>query len=86
MPLYEFNCSDCGIFDEWRSLAESNAPASCPTCKETARRIFSPPGVLSNSLRLKQENSEPQLVKRDREPQQPRFGSHGGDRPWMIGH
>ncbi|PSB51150.1 zinc ribbon domain-containing protein, partial [Chroococcidiopsis cubana CCALA 043] len=31
MPLYEFRCDDCGVFDEWRSLAECNNPAHCPT-------------------------------------------------------
>ncbi|GAP99822.1 hypothetical protein NIES2104_63880 [Leptolyngbya sp. NIES-2104] len=48
--------------------------------------MFSPPAVLSSSLRLKQENREPQLVKRDREPKAPQLQNHSGSRPWMIGH
>ena len=86
MPLYEFRCEDCGVFDLWRSLSESSAPAHCPDCKEPARRIFSPPAILSNSLRLKQENSEPQVMKRKVEPEAPKARSHTGGRPWMIGH
>ncbi|PSB00580.1 FmdB family zinc ribbon protein [Merismopedia glauca] len=87
MPLYEFKCHDCGIFDAWRSLAESNHPANCPTCEQPAKRIFSPPtALLSGSLRLKTENPEPQLVKRDREPKSPKVKNHNGGRPWMIGH
>lgn len=87
MPLYEFKCDTCGIFDTWRSLAEYNHPTNCPTCKQPATRIFSPPtAILSGSLRLKTENPEPQLVKRDREPKQPRVKHHNGSRPWMIGH
>ncbi|MBC7971446.1 MAG: zinc ribbon domain-containing protein, partial [Verrucomicrobia bacterium] len=31
MPLYEFKCDDCGVFDQWRPIAECNDPASCPT-------------------------------------------------------
>jgi putative FmdB family regulatory protein len=86
MPLYEFRCSDCGVFEIWRAIAESSSPAHCPDCNETSRRIFSPPALLSGSLRLKQEQRDPQLVKRDRELTQPRVRQHSGSRPWMIGH
>jgi putative FmdB family regulatory protein len=86
MPLYEFRCSECGIFDEWRTMAECNVPAYCPSCNTVGRRIFSAPMVLSGSLRLKRENPEPQLVKRDREPEQPRAKAHTEGRPWMISH
>ncbi|MDZ4874443.1 MAG: hypothetical protein CLLPBCKN_003839 [Chroococcidiopsis cubana SAG 39.79] len=37
--------------------------------------------LLSGSMRLKQENPEPKLVKRDREPEQPHLRSHTGSRP-----
>lgn len=86
MPLYEFQCNDCGMFDLWRSMAESSDPAHCPGCHEPGRRIFSPPNVLSGSLRLKRENTDPQLIKRDREPVAPKVQNHSGSRPWMIGH
>ncbi|MDV2990905.1 MAG: hypothetical protein N4J56_000559 [Chroococcidiopsis sp. SAG 2025] len=85
MPLYEFRCDDCGVFDEWRSLAECNNPANCPTCEEPAKKVFAPPMLLSDSIRLKQE-SEPKLVKRDRELEQPRLRTHPNGRPWMINH
>ena len=86
MPLYEFQCKDCGIFEEWRSLSKSSDPAYCPTCKERGKRIFSAPAILSGSLRLKKENPEPQLVRRESQPEQPRVKNHTGGRPWMIGH
>ncbi|MBF2000675.1 MAG: zinc ribbon domain-containing protein [Synechococcales cyanobacterium C42_A2020_086] len=87
MPLYEFCCSTCGMFDQWRSMAESSAPAYCPTCQQLGKRIFSPPAVqLSGSLRLKQEAREPRVEKRDAEPATPTFKSHNGGRPWMISH
>ncbi|MBM0744025.1 zinc ribbon domain-containing protein [Phormidium sp. CLA17] len=86
MPLYEFQCKECGVFDVWRSLAESSDPANCPTCEEPGRRLFSPPALLSGSLRLKRENPEPQLVKRESEQIAARARQHSGSRPWMIGH
>jgi putative FmdB family regulatory protein len=89
MPLYEFRCQDCGIFDEWRTMNESNRAAHCPNCQELAKRIFSIPGIqLNGALRLtKTANPEPRLVnKTDTDPQQrTRVKSHGG-RPWMINH
>lgn len=86
MPLYEFRCDECGVFDEWRTMAECSVPAYCPSCQQTARRIFSPLAMLSGSLRLKKESPEPQLVKRDQEPERPQLKNHTGGRPWMIGH
>lgn len=87
MPLYEYNCDECGIFDQWRSMAESSHPTDCPTCQVPAKRIFSPPMLLNGSLRLsKKANPEPQLVQRTSEPKPPKAQSHNGGRPWMIGH
>lgn len=86
MPLYEFRCDECGLFDEWRAMSECNAPASCPSCQQPGRRVFSAPMVLSGSLRLKRENPEPQLVKRELEPKPSKVKDHKGGRPWMISH
>lgn len=89
MPLYEFRCQTCGVFDQWRTMAECHQPAICPTCEQAAKRIISPPAVkLSGSLRLRQENPEPQLVQRSQasDPQPPKNRTHTGGRPWMIGH
>ncbi len=88
MPLYEFKCDQCGVFDQWRTMAESSQPAHCPTCQESARRLFSAPMLLSGSLRLgKKADPEPQLVQRSsQEPVAPKVQSHAGGRPWMISH
>ena len=65
MPLYDFKCETCGIFDKWRPLAEADPPVLCPSCETVAKRIFSPPIILTGKLRLKgQENREPQVIKR----------------------
>jgi putative FmdB family regulatory protein len=86
MPLYEYRCQDCGVFEEWRSLSEVSLPSYCPTCQRPGKRIFSPPAVLGGAFRLKQGNPEPQLIQRDLEPQPQRIKSHTGGRPWMISH
>ena len=89
MPLYEFRCPDCGIFDEWRSMTDRAHPATCPNCQQSATKILSIPGIqLNGAIRLKKtENPEPQLVKKGEvDPdKRTRPRSHGG-RPWMINH
>lgn len=87
MPLYEYKCQDCGVFDAWRSLTERDCAPDCPTCDLPSHRIFSPPtAMLSGSLRLKVENPEPKLVKKDLEPKKQTIKHHTGGRPWAIGH
>jgi putative FmdB family regulatory protein len=89
MPLYEFRCKDCGIFDEWRSIADRTHPANCPQCQQSANRILSIPSIqLNGAIRLtKTANPEPQLAtKREVDPdKRTKVRSHGG-RPWMLGH
>lgn len=91
MPLYEFRCDTCGLFDSWRSLAEANLPAFCPTCDQPGRRIFSAPAVkLSSafpSVSGRSGSGEPTLVNRgDREPPPARFQHQTCGRPWMLNH
>jgi putative FmdB family regulatory protein len=89
MPLYEFKCDDCGVFDQWRPMAESNLPAHCPTCQEPGKRIFNAPMLLNGALRLsKKANPEPQLVQRSPQepPKTPKWRNHADGRPWMINH
>jgi putative FmdB family regulatory protein len=88
MPLYEYKCSECGVFDEWKTIAEYNKPANCPTCQKQATRLFSPPMLLNSSLRLsKKANPEPQLIQKSGiEPNKSKLSSHPEGRPWMISH
>jgi putative FmdB family regulatory protein len=88
MPLYEFRCRTCGVFDAWRTITDRSSPAPCPSCQDVSQRIFSAPALqLSGSLRLKVEDPEPQRVKREIDPTaRTRVRSHSGGRPWMLGH
>lgn len=40
MPVYDYQCSDCGIFSELRPMALSKAPCDCPDCGQSAPRVF----------------------------------------------
>jgi putative FmdB family regulatory protein len=41
MPLYEYYCSSCdGVFEQLRSIRESDEPYPCPECNREAPRIM----------------------------------------------
>ena len=39
MPIYEFECEDCG--ERFEELVAADASASCPACGADGRRLFS---------------------------------------------
>ncbi len=47
MPIYEYECTKCGVFEQSQRI--SDAPlAKCPTCRRKVRRLIS-----STSFQLK---------------------------------
>ncbi len=47
MPRYGYRCGSCGEeFDIERPVGEAGAPADCPFCGQTARRVFHSPKLL----------------------------------------
>jgi len=42
MPLYEYECGQCGNKFEMRKRFTEGASAECPECRATAQRVFSP--------------------------------------------
>ena len=92
MPLYEYNCRDCGDFEILRSLSQYNAPMLCPQCNVLAVKILSVPNINLNSGSFsaidKINSAEPRLVKQKKlEPTKPRYQStNNSSRPWMVSH
>jgi len=40
MPVYEYNCEECGPFTKLRGLDQSSQPANCPECGASSPKIF----------------------------------------------
>lgn len=40
MPIYEYRCANCGIFEKMQKISE-NALEKCPSCGGEAERIIS---------------------------------------------
>jgi putative FmdB family regulatory protein len=86
MPVYEFSCaSGCDNYEVWRSIDTRQNDTDCPGCGNPGNRVFSPPMTLSGSFRLKQEASEPRLVRKEvrEESAKPRLRESAA-RPWMV--
>lgn len=71
MPLYEFECSRCGRFDVWLRISETGQDTDCPTCRQAAQRVYTPPGLLRTSPELRRARAieersahEPEVVQR----------------------
>lgn len=88
MPIYEFLCEDCGVFEERRSFEEAGNPADCPGCDTAARRVYSMPNLktmptaLSTAMnRTEKSAHEPQVTRRPEGgtlPGMRYMPSHGG--------
>src|SRR5437588_5996681 len=40
MPIYEYRCEHCGVFEEMQRITDPPL-ARCPTCKRKVRRLIS---------------------------------------------
>jgi putative FmdB family regulatory protein len=46
MPKYEYDCSRCGSFSDFRPLAEYELPVPCPNCgTESPRAVLCFPAI-----------------------------------------
>jgi putative FmdB family regulatory protein len=72
MPLYEFNCEQCGPFTELRRVSECDMPAQCPECNLSALRMISVPrlAIMEKNNRTAWERNE----KSAHEPRQVKSG------------
>ena len=98
MPLYEYSCSNHGVFESMGSMARSDEPASCPSCAAPADRILSkvrgsklPAAQVKARDRNERSRHEPKVVKGQKKPQRspgerPKLQRSHGPRPWALEH
>jgi putative FmdB family regulatory protein len=39
MPIYDFECRQCGAFDAIRKVSERDSAVACPSCRAPASRV-----------------------------------------------
>jgi putative FmdB family regulatory protein len=66
MPVYDYKCSDHGIFFELASMDDHALPAPCPQCQvPSARIILMPPGILNMDKDKKQAMDRNEAAKHE---------------------
>ena len=60
MPVYEYECEQCGVITALKKMSESSMPACCETCGAESPRIMSAPrrAVMEKSQRTAHERNE----------------------------
>ncbi|MFC2991368.1 zinc ribbon domain-containing protein [Halomonas tibetensis] len=71
MPLYDYKCSEHGLFHELATLAESAEPKSCPTCGTLSARVI----LLSPALRAMDSATRDAMDRNERSQYEPRFST-----------
>lgn len=49
MPRYNYECTSCGPFAAWATIAASDEPAECPSCDAPSERALAAPFVGSGA-------------------------------------
>ena len=44
MPIYEYECPQCGVIEIWQKLSEGNR-RKCPDCRKSIKRLVSAPSL-----------------------------------------
>lgn len=72
MPLYTYDCPDCGPFQASRSLADFDSDAACPGCATQSPRSLAAPTLLAMPAGKRQAYARneksawsPDVVRRD---------------------
>jgi putative FmdB family regulatory protein len=96
MPLYEYRCSDHGVFEAMGRMSRSGEPGSCPACEASAPRILSSVrgAQLERSQVIARDRNErsahePRLVETKKKVatgERPKPQRSHGQRPWVLEH
>jgi len=71
MPIFEYYCDRCGVFETIITLNETGDRIFCPNCRSESQRLFSPPsfyrpfsGIRHKVLHRVEKGREPQVVRK----------------------
>ncbi|MEL6520741.1 MAG: zinc ribbon domain-containing protein [Pseudomonadota bacterium] len=77
MPVYEYECQDCGAFEAPGSLATFDAPSSCPTCGAPSPRVL----LTAPSISVMNNHRRRAIATNERSSDSPKRASHHGLTP-----
>ena len=72
MPVYDYDCADCGPFSAWGTMVRSAEACACPTCGRPSERQLARPhlatmnGKLRKAMdRAERSSAEPRVAKKE---------------------
>lgn len=54
MPVYEYECVECGVFSTINPMSRATEPCTCPECGQSSSRKISAPFLAGMSAPLRQ--------------------------------
>ncbi|WP_299675802.1 zinc ribbon domain-containing protein [uncultured Roseobacter sp.] len=81
MPIYEYQCTDCGVFEDTAPMSAFADPCDCPACGQSAPRVmFSVPHIsgMASATRRAHETNERSADSPKRSAHAPGCGCCGG--------
>ncbi|MBE0488691.1 MAG: zinc ribbon domain-containing protein [Halomonas sp.] len=71
MPLYDYKCSEHGLFQELATLSESAEPKPCPRCRALSARVI----MISRALHSMDSATRNAIDRNERSKHEPRFST-----------
>ena len=73
MPLYDYECGECGPFRDWQSMSAAAGPIDCPDCGIPAPRAITAPFIANMNphnrvahQRNEKSADQPEVMSRER--------------------
>ena len=63
MPIYDYQCDDCGIFEYWGNINDEYV--KCNSCERIAKRIISPSRFILKGDGWSADNYNPKPKNKD---------------------
>jgi len=87
MPLYEYQCEDCGVRFERRQHITAEAIAVCPECGGPVHRLIHPVGIIfkgkgfyvTDNRKAKSSTGVPKARDEKSKPSSPKASSKSSD-------
>lgn len=74
MPVYDYECPDCGVFTALRPMTQCDAPHDCPDCGASAPRVF----LTMPALAMMDAGRRTAITVNERAQHEPKLSSQHG--------
>ncbi|HKO88722.1 MAG TPA: zinc ribbon domain-containing protein [Burkholderiales bacterium] len=78
MPIYEYECADCGVFTASKPMTQYREPHACPNCSQSsARALLTAPAYASMPAVTRTANAINEKARHEPQTSAERAARHG---------